>query len=178
MDGLADLLWYFWIYSFLGCLVEKSFAAATGAKRRERKCLLLLPLCPVYGLAMAAVLAVPEGYRRGLWLPAVGAVAATAVEYAVHWACEAFLGVRFWDYSRTPANLGGRICLPFTLAWGPLSAATVWLVHPAVSFLASCIPPAVTYGALLLFTVDAVCSARFLRVTHDVEGLRATGWAF
>ena len=175
---MADLLWYFWIYSFLGCLVEKAFAAAVRAERRERKCLLLLPLCPVYGLAMAAVLAAPESWRQGPWLVAVGAVSATAVEYAVHWAGESLLGVRFWDYTHTPANLGGRICLPFSLAWGPLAAAAVWLVHPVVESLVSRIPPAATYGVLLLFTADAVCTVQFLRTTHDLEGLRATGWAF
>ena len=56
---MTDLLWFFWIYSFGGYLVERAFAAATRAERRERKCFLLLPLCPVYGLGMLAVLALP-----------------------------------------------------------------------------------------------------------------------
>ena len=48
------LLWYFWIYSFLGYLLEKGFAKVTGAKLQGRKCFLLFPLCPVYGLGMLA----------------------------------------------------------------------------------------------------------------------------
>ena len=99
------------------------------------------------------------------------------MEYAVHWAYEVFLGVEFWDYSRVPGNLQGRVCLPFTLAWGVLTAITVWFVHPLVSSLAAKIPAAATFGFLLLFTVDAVCSARFLWMTHDVEELRVTGWS-
>ena len=31
---MTDLLWFFWIYSFGGYLVERAFAAATRAERR------------------------------------------------------------------------------------------------------------------------------------------------
>lgn len=174
---MTDLLWFFWIYSFGGYLVERAFAAATRAQRQERKCFLLLPLCPVYGLGMLAVLAMPTEWRQGPWLIVAGAAVTTAVEYAVHWAYETFLGVEFWDYSQVPGNLRGRVCLPFTLAWGLLTALAVWFVHPVVAALAAKIPMAATFAFLLLFTVDAVCSARFLWVTHDVEELRVTGWS-
>lgn len=174
---MTDLLWFFWIYSFGGYLLERVFAALTRAERRERKCFLLLPLCPVYGLGMLAVLALPESWRQGPWLIAAGAAAATAVEYVVHWAYETLLGVSFWDYSHLPGSVGGRVCLPFTLAWGVLTALTVRYVHPLVVTLAAAVPAWGTLAFLLLFTVDAVCSVRFLRVTHNVEELRITGWS-
>lgn len=169
---MAAWLWYFWIYSFLGFLLEKGFAAATRAENRTRKCFLLLPLCPVYGLGMLAVLTLPPVFRQGIWLVLGGAVVTTAVEYVVHWGYERFLGVQFWDYSRVPGNWNGRVCLPFTLAWGVLTAAAVWLLQPGIAALAAGIPAAVTYVCLLAFTADLVCSIRFLRVTHDIEGLR------
>ena len=140
---MTDLLWFFWMYSFGGYLLERAFAALTRAERRERKCFLLLPLCPVYGLGMLAVLALPES----------------------------------WHYSHLPGSVGGRVCLPFTLAWGVLAALTVWYVHPLAAALAAAIPAWGTFAFLLLFSVDAVCSARFLWVTHDVEELRVTGWS-
>ena len=170
------ILWYFWIYSFLGFLLEKAFAAATHSPHPVRRCFLLLPLCPVYGLGMLAVLALPEGIRGGGWLFLLGGITATAVEYAVHWWYETFLGVRFWDYSDRAGNLRGRVCLPFSLIWGVLTATAVWWVHPFVSRLTAVIPAAVTYAALLLFTLDAVCSARFLRVTGDIDALAYTTW--
>ncbi|MEG1989083.1 MAG: putative ABC transporter permease [Oscillibacter sp.] len=162
-------------YSFLGCLLEKAFARAVRAPHRRRRCCLLLPLCPVYGLGLLAVLALPAAWRSGLWVVLTGAVVTTAVEYAVHWACQRFLGVAFWDYSQTPGNLNGRVCLPFSLAWGGLTALTLWWIHPLLAALTAQIPPLVTYAALLVFTVDAVCSLQFLRVTHDVEALRGPG---
>ena len=170
-------LWYFWIYRFLGYLLEKAFAVATKAERRERKCFLLLPMCPVYGLGMAAVLALPASWRQGAWMILAGGVVTTLVEYAVHWGYEALLGVRFWDYSRVPGNLQGRVCLPFSVAWGLLAALAIRFLQPAVHFLAAWFPAPVTYGFLLLFITDAICSARFLWITHDVEELRVTGWS-
>ena len=170
---MTDLLWFFWIYSFGGYLVERAFAAATRAERRERKCFLLLPLCPVYGLGMLAVLALPESWRQGVWMVAAGAAVTTAVEYVVHWAYEFLLGVRFWDYSQMAGNLQGRVCLPFTLAWGVLVWAAIAFVQPVVAALAASIPEAATYIFLLVFTGDLVCSLRFLRVTGDLKGMRA-----
>jgi len=165
-------LWSFLTYGFLGYLLEKGYALVTRSRHTVRKGYLLLPVCPVYGLAMLAVLALPPAFQRGVWLVLGGAAVTTAVEYAVHWAYEAFLGVRFWDYSRAPGNVNGRVCLPFTLAWGLLTALAVWLIQPWAAELAAMIPVEVTYLFLLVFTADAVCSARFLRVTHDIEGLR------
>ena len=122
---MTDLLLFFWMYSFGGYLLERAFAALTRAERRERRCLALLPLCPVYGLGMLAVLALPE--MEWQLLVIWGGAAATAVEFAYHWAGERFLGVRFWDYSQVPGNLAGRVCLPFSLAWGVLVAAACTL---------------------------------------------------
>ena len=166
-------LWYFWIYSFLGYLLEKAFAKATHAAQQGRKCFLLLPLCPVYGLGMLAVLALPPICKEGIWLVAWGGLAATAVEYAVHWAYETFLHVRFWDYSRVWGNLRGRVCLPFTAAWGVLTALAVRWVQPGVEALAARVPGEVTWLCLLVFTADALVSARLLWVTGDIELLRA-----
>ena len=99
------------------------------------------------------------------------AFAKTLSEDVVHWGYERFLGVRFWDYSKVWGNVHGRVCLPFTLIWGVLTAMAVRLFQPGIAAFVETIPAAVTYACLLLFTADTVCSARFLWVTHDVEGL-------
>ena len=110
--------WYFLGYGFLGYLLEKLFAALTHAEHRVRKGFLLAPVCPVYGLAMCAVLALGADRIGPLWeLALLCSITATTVEYAVHLFCDAVLGVRFWDYSATKTDVNGRICLPFSLIW-------------------------------------------------------------
>ena len=96
---MAEFLWIFWSFSLLGWVLERLFAAVTRSPRRRRRCLLLLPLCPVYGLGMAAVLALPPSLRSGWPLYLWGGLTATSVEYIYHWWGETFLGVSFWDYT-------------------------------------------------------------------------------
>lgn len=166
-------LWYFWIYSFLGYLLEKVFAKVTGSEQQGRKGFLLLPLCPVYGLGMLAVLALPESWTRGVLGIFISGLTATVVEYAVHWGYDTFLGVQFWDYSRVFGNLKGRVCLPFTLIWGLLTAAAVQWIHPWVQTVAERTVPEITYLCLMVFAMDALLSLRFLWKTGDPELLRA-----
>ena len=177
--GLSLALWTFWTYSFFGYLLEMGYAA-THAAQRARKGFLLLPMCPVYGLGALAVLALPPALTDGFWQSALwGGLAATAVEYAVHLAYDRLLGVRFWDYSRVKWNLRGRICLPFSLAWGLLTGAALPPVQRALGPVLAAIPPAVTYAVLLVFTADAVVSLRLLRRAGDpgILSLRALGAA-
>ena len=148
------MLWYFWVYSFLGYLLEKAFAKATKAAQQGRKGVLALPLCPVYGLGMLAVLALPEEWQTSWRLALAGGIAATAVEYAVHWAYQRFLG-------------------PFSAVWGLLVWAAVTWVQPGVKALAERVPPEVTLLCLLAFAVDAVCSLWLLHRWGDPEVLRA-----
>lgn len=169
---MAEQLWYFWLYSFLGYLLEKAFAWWARAAQQVRKCCWLLPLCPVYGLGMVALLNLPAAVRNSLWLPLAGGVLATAVEYAMHWYYDVALGVRFWDYSAVRGNLHGRVCPAFSLVWGLLTAFAVWFLHPWIAVMAAKIPWQVTYGMLLLFAADALCAAGILRMTGDVEALR------
>ena len=164
------IFWLFIFYSFGGYLLEKAFAAATAAPHRVRKCRLLLPLCPVYGLGMLAVLALPPSWTDTAWkLGIFGALAVTAVEFAVHWLYERLLGVRFWDYSPVKGDVAGRVCLPFTAVWGVLVVLTVRFVHPWVAWLAAAVPDRLTYAALLVLTADTVVSMLVLRRGGDVE---------
>ena len=162
--------WYFLFYSFLGYLLEKLFARATHSPRQVRKCFLLLPLCPVYGLALCALLLTgAERVGNPIALMLRGAAVTTAVEYAVHWGYEKAFGVQFWDYTAAKCNVNGRICLPFSLAWGVLSAAAVRLVQPSLRTLASALPDAWALAALLLLAFDAALTARVLLTYHDTE---------
>ena len=170
---MAFILWQFWCYSFLGYLLEKCYAAATHSPRQTRKCFLLLPLCPVYGLGVLAVLNLPSSLTDNFWSLALwGGLTATAVEYAVHLLYDRLLGVRFWDYSQVRWNIRGRVCPPFTLAWGLLTAAALPPLQAVLVPALSAVPPGVTYALLLLTTADGVVSAALLRQTGNPECLR------
>ena len=170
---LAVDLWLFWTYSFLGYLLEKGFAAVTGGAGRGRRCRLLLPLCPVYGAGVLAVLCLPPGLTDSFWGMALwGGAAATAAEYAVHWWYESVFGVRFWDYSRVPWNLHGRVCLPFSAAWGLLLAVCLPPLQQVLVPLLAAVPAGWTWAALGAFGTDALLTAQVLLRTGDPEAVR------
>lgn len=167
------ILWYGVFYSFLGYLVEKLFAWFTCAPHRLRRCFVVLPLCPVYGLAMALYLALGARSLPGVWEQyLLAVVTATAVEYAVHWGYERLFSVRFWDYSATKCDLNGRICLPFSLAWGVLAVAALRYVQPALDRLAPALPPDALALTLFAVTLDGILTVRVLLTTRDIDALR------
>lgn len=171
--GGKTVLWFWNLvgYSFLGFLLEVGFARLTGG-RRDRKCM-LLPLCPVYGVGAVLILSLTTGVREyPLLVCLIGAGAATAAEYALALWYEKMLGVSFWDYRRLPGNLQGRVCLPFSAAWGVLSLGLVYWVEPVLSRLLRNIPLPVTAAAMAAFGGDLIVSSVMLRRTGDITCLR------
>lgn len=67
-NGGIDLIWFwtFLTYSLTGFLMEVAFAAAVEG-RPGRKGLLVLPLCPVYGLGACLILLLPRWVQVGPW---------------------------------------------------------------------------------------------------------------
>lgn len=165
--------WYFLLYSFLGFLVEVAYVRLRGEAKRDRKCRLLLPICPVYGLGAVAVLLLPEGVRHQplLLLPAA-ALVCSGVEYAAGLFYEKVFQVAFWDYSHLPLNLDGRVCLPFSLCWGLLAAVVLGLIHPWAAPLVSHIPPWLFPPVFLLWAADTALTALVLRRTGRTDALR------
>ena len=165
--------WYFLIYSFLGFLVEVAYVRLVGGVKRDRKCRLVLPICPVYGLGALAILLLPPLVRDSLPLlfPAA-ALVCTAVEYVTGLFYEKVFRVSFWDYSHLPLNLGGRVCLLFALFWGVLALLVLHVIHPAAAWLAARIPLWAFPPAVLATALDTLLTARLLRRSGDPNSLR------
>ena len=79
MAWMFRWFWYFVFYSLCGFGCEVLFSRLTGG-RRDRKGMLLLPLCPVYGLGACAILLLPPVVRaHTMPLFFLGGLAAAAV---------------------------------------------------------------------------------------------------
>lgn len=152
--------------------MEIAFARATKA-RPDRKRLFILPLCPVYGAgACLCLLAAPAVHDAPGALFLAGAVICTATEYLAALWYERGLGVKFWDYSGQRGNLWGRVCLPFSAAWGGLVLCLVYLLHPSIAEAVAKIPDALSWVALPAVATDFFASAYALRKTRDRACLR------
>ena len=76
------------------------------------------------------------------------------LELAAGFVLEKLFHQRWWDYSDEPFNLGGYICLRFSIAWGLIGLFVVDLLHPTVMLLVRLLPH--TLGVVLLACFGAV----------------------
>jgi len=167
------ILWRFIIYSFFGFLLEVAFARLIHHPKRDRKCFILLPLCPVYGLGALAILGLAKALRAGpIGVMAIGFLAASGAEYLMGLFYERVLGVQFWDYSDMPLNLDGLVCLPFSLCWTVLALGLVYWAAPWVDAFAATIPADLIPPALIVLFSDALLSSIALWRTGTTEVLR------
>lgn len=151
-------IFFFFLYSMLGWISEVIFAALDTGKLVNRG-FLNGPLCPIYGSGMVAIL-----FLIGRWADNVfvvffgGMLITTLVELIGGIILYRAFHTRWWDYSDQPFNLGGYICLKFSLMWGLGSILLVMVFHPLIEKPVLSIPetPLVVIDLVLLalFAVD------------------------
>ena len=175
--GFYKLFWLFLIGAFLGDIVETIFCRLTAGVWMSRSSLVWGPFSIVWGLAIAAATALlykdREKPDRHLFI--IGTVLGGAYEYICSVFTELVFGKVFWDYSKIPFNLGGRINLLYCFFWG--IAAVIWIknLYPLFSGWIEKIP--VLWGYILTWTLAvfmavniAVSSMALIRYDRRAEG--------
>ncbi len=121
------IVWLFVIGAFLGDITETIYCRITAGVWMSRSSVVWGPFSIVWGLAIAAATLLLYKYRhksdRLLFI--IGTVLGGVYEYACSVVTELVFGKVFWDYSKIPFNLGGRINLLYCFFWG--IAAVVWM---------------------------------------------------
>ena len=168
--SVYQLLWLFLIYSFLGWCVEVSFVAVTSGRVVNRG-FLNGPVCPIYGVGMLWALLLLEPVSGNLLLLfLLGMLLCTLVELIGGWVLERAFHTRWWDYSDEPFNLGGYICLRFSIMWGLAVTFAVRLIHPLIFAMVNWIP--MLPGGILLGLLYGLFTADFVLTLIAVIGLR------
>ena len=175
--GFYKLFWLFLIGAFLGDIVETIFCRLTAGVWMSRSSLVWGPFNIVWGLAIAAATALlykdREKPDRHLFI--IGTVLGGAYEYICSVFTELIFGKVFWDYSKIPFNLGGRINLLYCFFWG--IAAVIWIknLYPLFSGWIEKIP--VLWGYILTWILAvfmavniAVSSMALIRYDLRAEG--------
>ena len=155
--SLYQVFAYFLIYSCLGWCLEVIYAAVTTGNLINRG-FLNGPVCPIYGFGMVIVLFALTPLSHSLLLLYLGGVILpSALELVGGWALYKLYHTRWWDYSDYPFNIGGYICLEFSLLWGVGTLIVMKLVHPIIADAVALIPPLV--GLVLMFLLYAIYAA-------------------
>ena len=157
--SFLQLFWFFVIYSFLGWCCEVVFVTVNTGKLVNRG-FLNGPVCPIYGAGMVLVLICVWPLRNNLLLFLGGMVVTSALELVTGWVLEKLFHTSWWDYSQKPFNIGGYICLSFSILWGAAVVGVVRILHLPIQKLVDSAPHGLSVGlaipVAIAFLVDAV----------------------
>lgn len=160
----------FFIYSFLGWCVEVAFVAVTVGKVENRG-FLNGPVCPIYGCGMLGVLmALTPISDKWFLLFLGGMVICSAVELFGGWVLDKIFHMRWWDYTDKPFNVGGYICLGFSIMWGIAVVFAVRMVHPVIMAGINKIPNLVGWIAIGVFV--AIFIADMIVTLKNLIGIK------
>ena len=145
---MYQFLFIFFIYAFLGWCTEVSYAALVTGKFVNRG-FLNGPVCPIYGFGVVIVVGCLTPLMGNKLLLFFGSVLLTSLlELATGFLLEKIFRQHWWDYSDQPFNLGGYVCLRFSILWGFACMFVVYILHPTVLLAIRLIPR--TLGLVLL----------------------------
>lgn len=158
--SLYDIVFYFFIYSFLGWCIEVSYAYFSRGYFVNRG-FLYGPFTPIYGVGSLSIILLLNNFKDNILLLFILATILTsALEYITAVILENVFKSKWWDYSEDPFNIKGRICLYFSLAWGAAAAFMVKFIQPlvekAVSSVDFNIGIILFYCIIVYFIVDFI----------------------
>jgi len=130
---IHHIIWYFFVFSILGLILETVFCLITTGVFESRKGLLLGPYCPIYGAGGVFMIWGLRNVKVKKFNLAIGGfIIGSFIEYTVSYVLEAMYGARFWDYSNSFLNINGRICLAFSIGWAIIAIVLIKYLKPIV----------------------------------------------
>jgi len=169
----------FFIGAFLGDIAETVFMFIKYGKIVSRSSVVYGPFSIVWGLGVVILSACLYRFRKrgvvSIFL--VGTALGGTYEYACSVFTELVFGAIFWDYSKIPFNLGGRINLLYCFFWGIVAILWLKFLYPILSNLIEKIPAKAgkwMCNALILFMLfDVIVSAaalmRYQERQYEIE---------
>lgn len=155
-----EILWLFFVYSFLGWVLETVTAAAK-QKRFVNRGLINGPVCVIYGIAAVLItVALPE--LRGFWLYVGIFILTTVIEWTAGHLIEKMYHEKWWDYSWSRWNLDGYVCLPVSMFWGALGMIVMKWGNPLLLHIYRAVPALprefAVYVLLGILAVDVIAT--------------------
>ncbi len=174
------IFYVFLLYGVFGWIYE-SCLVSIQKKTPINRGFLTGPIIPIYGCGALFVWLSFWDIREHYLLVFIGgACLATILEYVTSLIMELIFHTRWWDYSKYPLNLNGRICLPVALFWGALTLLMLHIFQNGIDYIIGIIPrkagEIMGYIILPLFITDTVfaviSSVKFDKLLAKLHALR------
>ncbi len=173
-----ELLWMFLIYAFFGWCLEVMYHTVETGEFANRG-FLNGPVCPIYGVGATLVIAVLSRVDNIFAMFILSMLLTSVLELITGFALKKIYHTSWWDYSDKPFNLGGYICLEFSILWGLACVGVMEIVHPLIMDFIHIIPNLIgkiMLGALFgVFAADVVVTVTAMQhLTRRVRLLDET----
>ena len=125
---------YFAIFSVAGYFYE-CLAMTVWAGKWDNRGFLFGPAIPIYGAgALFGTVLFEKFYTdyTPLSVFLISMFVSALMEYVVHYLLEQMFHAYWWDYSKAPLNINGRICLPASIGFGVAGLLIVYMFNPLV----------------------------------------------
>lgn len=154
---MIELIFIWFIYAFLGWIVETTYVSVPAGHFVERG-FLRGPIIPIYAFGAFIVLYILMPYgTHPIYIFILGTIATSTLEYITSFILEKLFNMSWWDYSKQKFNINGRICLKNSILFGLLSVVLVLWINPfIVSFTKSLDPGIVNTLAPILVGVTLI----------------------
>ncbi len=130
LNKFQTFIVYFFIFAFLGWLMETLYAVCTLGHFVKRG-FLYGPICPIYGYGALMLISFLWKYRNNnLKLFIYAGVIFSAFEYLVSYILDALFAMNWWDYTNEFFNLNGRISIFYSIAWGIIAILFINHAYP------------------------------------------------
>ena len=159
---LYHLAAFFFIYGVLGWCVEVAYAAAKQGEFVNRG-FLNGPICPIYGVGVVSVIYCLGEVKGNLAVLYAASVALVTVNEGITgFVMDRMFHHKWWDYTDQPLNIGGYVCLVFSLIWGVFCVFIMKVFQPMVKGVVIHIPFMI---GLIVLIVCAIAMSADLYVT-------------
>ena len=166
LSNIQSLILYFFIFAFLGWILETIYCIFELGHFYNRG-FLYGPICPIYGCGAIILLTTLKKYKNNsikLFLYSI--VIFSAFEYLVSFMLDALFSAHWWDYTNDFFNLNGRISIFYSFAWVIIAILFINHIFPflekKVNFLLEKTPfilqQIILNTSIIIFIIDTFIS--------------------
>lgn len=148
-----EIIWLFFTYSFLGWALEVVHAVF-GKRKLVNKGFLNGIVCPVYGFSMVFLSIFMDSLKNGWFYLFLGCmIISSVIELVTGIILEKVFRTRLWDYSNMRFQVGGYICLRYSVLWGILGMLLIKLLNPLLLTVIHMVPNIIGTVLLIIMAI-------------------------
>lgn len=136
----------FIIFSFLGYLLEVIFCVVK-EKRIDNRGFLYGPICPIYGVGALLMILISHLFNvynieiTPVKIFIISFFGSMVLEYLTSVILEKLFHSTWWDYSDTPLNINGRVCIFYSFFFGIAGLVIAYVLIPYVNMILKNVTP-------------------------------------